>query len=58
MFIQTQETPNPNSLKFVPGRQVLVSGTMDFPNIREAARSPLAKYVLYNTFKVILYIYF
>lgn len=43
MFIQTQETPNPNSLKFLPGCEVLSSGTMDFPNVREAHSSPLAK---------------
>ena len=43
MFIQTQETPNPNSLKFLPGRAVLDSGTMDFPNVRTAHVSPLAK---------------
>lgn len=43
MFIQTQETPNPNSLKFLPGKQVLESGTMDFPTIVYAKHSPLAK---------------
>lgn len=43
MFIQTQETPNPNSLKFIPGVGVLQSGTMDFPNVASAYNSPLAK---------------
>lgn len=43
MFIQTQETPNPNSLKFLAGVQVLESGTMDFPNARRAQCSPLAQ---------------
>ncbi|KAG1651051.1 NFU1 iron-sulfur cluster scaffold, mitochondrial [Nymphon striatum] len=43
MFIQTQETPNPNSLKFFPGVKVLDSGTMDFPNVTSAYNSPLAK---------------
>lgn len=44
MFIQTQETPNPNSLKFLPGVKVLEERqTMDFPSIKEAASSPLAK---------------
>ena len=43
MFIQTQDTPNPNSLKFLPGKDVLGSGTMDFPNVRAAHASPLAK---------------
>lgn len=44
MFIQTQETPNPNSLKFLPGVRVLDSGTRDFPTVRTAMNSsPLAK---------------
>ncbi|XP_071441308.1 NFU1 iron-sulfur cluster scaffold homolog, mitochondrial-like [Hetaerina americana] len=44
MFIQTQDTPNPNSLKFIPGVKVLENGqTMDFPSVRDAANSPLAK---------------
>ncbi|CAF1207417.1 unnamed protein product [Rotaria sordida] len=45
MFIQSQETPNPNSLKFLPGRPVLDSGvgTRDFPTIQSAYISPLAK---------------
>jgi hypothetical protein len=43
MFIQTQETPNPDSLKFLPGRDVLGNGTMDFPTYEAAYSSPLAK---------------
>ncbi|XP_055024434.1 NFU1 iron-sulfur cluster scaffold homolog, mitochondrial isoform X1 [Misgurnus anguillicaudatus] len=43
MFIQTQNTPNPNSLKFLPGRVVLESGTMDFSGPRDAYCSPLAR---------------
>ena len=43
MFIQTFDTPNPNSLKFVPGVDVLGSGTYDFPDWRNAHNSPLAK---------------
>jgi len=45
MFIKTQETPNPNSLKFYPGCQVLEKekGTMDFPTPASAANSTLAK---------------
>ncbi|XP_014287511.1 NFU1 iron-sulfur cluster scaffold homolog, mitochondrial [Halyomorpha halys] len=44
MFIQTQDTPNPNSLKFLPGTKVLQERqTMDFPSLKEAASSPLAK---------------
>ncbi|XP_078095716.1 NFU1 iron-sulfur cluster scaffold homolog, mitochondrial-like [Mustelus asterias] len=43
MFIQTQDTPNPNSLKFIPGCAVLESGTMDFSAPRSAFCSPLAR---------------
>lgn len=45
MFIQVEETPNPNSLKFFPGRQILESGTtIDFPTpISALKRSPLAE---------------
>ena len=44
MFIQTQDTPNPNSLKFIPGIEVLGTGqTKDFPNATDAFCSPLAK---------------
>ncbi|XP_003793493.2 NFU1 iron-sulfur cluster scaffold homolog, mitochondrial isoform X1 [Otolemur garnettii] len=43
MFIQTQDTPNPNSLKFIPGKPVLETRTMDFPNPATAFQSPLAR---------------
>ncbi|XP_052890003.1 NFU1 iron-sulfur cluster scaffold homolog, mitochondrial-like [Anopheles moucheti] len=44
MFIQTQDTPNPDSLKFLPGVPVLEKGqTMDFPSVSSAQCSPLAK---------------
>ena len=42
MFIQTEQTPNPATLKFLPGRAVMASGTADFPTAETAARSPLA----------------
>lgn len=42
MFIQTEATPNPATLKFLPGRTVMESGTMDFPTREAARRSPLA----------------
>jgi Fe-S cluster biogenesis protein NfuA len=42
MFIQTEATPNPATLKFLPGRAVLDSGTMEFTSRDSAARSPLA----------------
>jgi Fe-S cluster biogenesis protein NfuA len=43
MFIQTESTPNPSSLKFLPGRVVLGSGTAEYRNPDEAAASPLAE---------------
>jgi Fe-S cluster biogenesis protein NfuA len=43
MFIQTEATPNPATLKFIPGRTVLDSGTMEFTGPEAAARSPLAE---------------
>lgn len=42
MFIQTEATPNPEVLKFLPGRAVLADGTRDFRSPEEAAASPLA----------------
>jgi Fe-S cluster biogenesis protein NfuA len=43
MFIQTEPTPNPATLKFIPGRAVLDTGTMEFSSREAAARSPLAE---------------
>ncbi len=43
MFIQTEATPNPASLKFLPGRAVLGSGTAEYRTADEAAGSPLAE---------------
>ncbi|HEY5378581.1 MAG TPA: NifU family protein [Pseudolabrys sp.] len=43
MFIQTESTPNPATLKFLPGRGVLESGTLDMPTKEAAAQSPLAE---------------
>src|ERR1700760_4202831 len=43
MFIQTEATPNPATLKFIPGRVVLDTGTMEFTSRESAARSPLAE---------------
>jgi len=42
MFIQTESTPNPATLKFLPGRDVLGLGIADFPTQEAAAKSPLA----------------
>jgi Fe-S cluster biogenesis protein NfuA len=43
MFIQTEPTPNPASLKFLPGRVVLGAGTAEYRTVEEAASSPLAE---------------
>jgi Fe-S cluster biogenesis protein NfuA len=43
MFIQTEPTPNPATLKFLPGRAVLPGSTADFRDPAEATSSPLAK---------------
>jgi Fe-S cluster biogenesis protein NfuA len=43
MFIQTEETPNPATLKFLPGRDVMETGTADFRDGESARRSPLAE---------------
>ena len=43
MFIQTETTPNPASLKFLPGRIVLGDGTAEFRDPSEADASPLAE---------------
>ena len=43
MFIQTQDTPNPATLKFIPGVPVMDSGTADYPAADSAAHSPLAR---------------
>lgn len=42
MFIQTEETPNPATLKFLPGRAVMTGGVADFATSESASRSPLA----------------
>jgi hypothetical protein len=39
MFIQTESTPNPATLKFLPGQTVLELGTADFPSAEAAAPS-------------------
>jgi Fe-S cluster biogenesis protein NfuA len=43
MFIQTEATPNPQTLKFIPGRTVLAEGTRDFRDLEAAEASPLAQ---------------
>jgi Fe-S cluster biogenesis protein NfuA len=51
MFIETETTPNPATLKFLPGRQVMPSGTRDFASPEEAEASPLAQ-ALFDTGEV------
>jgi Fe-S cluster biogenesis protein NfuA len=43
MFIQTEPTPNPATLKFLPGRNVLGTGTLDMRDTDTASQSPLAE---------------
>lgn len=43
MFIQTESTPNPATLKFLPGLTVLAEGAADFPAAETAGASPLAR---------------
>jgi Fe-S cluster biogenesis protein NfuA len=48
MLIQTETTPNPSTLKFLPGRPVMEAGTRDFATPEEAEASPLAE-AIYST---------
>jgi Fe-S cluster biogenesis protein NfuA len=45
MFIQTEQTPNPATLKFLPGRDVVAKGVVDFTDPDKAQASPLARRV-------------
>ena len=45
MFIQTEETPNPSTLKFIPGVQVLNEGTVEFKDKKSAQISNLAHFI-------------
>lgn len=51
MFIETETTPNPSTLKFLPGRAVMPSGTRDFSSPEDAEASPLAE-ALFGTGEV------
>ena len=46
MFIQTESTPNPATLKFLPGQEVLGQGAMEFRSLDAAAGAPLAQALL------------
>lgn len=52
MFIETETTPNPSSLKFLPGRTVMPSGTREFASPEAAEVSPLAE-AIYDTGEVV-----
>ena len=52
MFIETEATPNPASLKFLPGRQVMQSGTREFSTPEAAEASPLAQ-AIFDTGEVV-----
>ena len=52
MFIETETTPNPASLKFMPGRQVMTAGTREFASPEAAEASPLAQ-AIYDTGEVV-----
>ncbi|PZU17510.1 MAG: NifU family protein [Citromicrobium sp.] len=52
MFIETEATPNPASVKFLPGRQVMPAGTRDFATPEAAEASPLAQ-ALFDTGEVV-----
>ncbi len=43
LFIQTEDTPNPAAMKFLPGRPVLETGVAEFTSLEAAASSPLAR---------------
>ena len=51
MFIETETTPNPATLKFLPGQTVMEAGTRDFVSPEDAAASPLAE-ALFDTGEV------
>jgi Fe-S cluster biogenesis protein NfuA len=51
MFIETETTPNPAALKFLPGRQVMPAGTREFTDPEAAEASPLAQ-ALFDTGEV------
>ncbi len=52
MFIETETTPNPASLKFLPGKQVMTAGTREFASPEAAEASPLAE-AIFDTGEVV-----
>ena len=55
MFIQTEPTPNPQTLKFLPGRVVMSEGTAFFQNKSESTNSPLAKKLSFHGVCIVSY---
>lgn len=52
IFVKTQSTPNPHFLKFLPGKELLKDGeTFDFPDMKQATVSPLARKIFEVKFK-------
>ena len=45
MFIQTEDTPNPETIKFIPGQPVMPKGIIEFDAVEKAMKSPLAKQI-------------
>lgn len=43
MFIQTEDTPNPETIKFIPGQTIMSSGVAEFKNEEQAKQAPLVK---------------
>lgn len=43
MFIQTEQTPNPATIKFIPGQQVISGGIAEFKSVNETEKAPLAR---------------
>ena len=55
MFIQTELTPNPKTVKFIPGKEVSPIKSINFSSIDDAASSPLAKRLFLIDFFIILH---
>uniref|UniRef100_H3C547 NFU1 iron-sulfur cluster scaffold homolog, mitochondrial n=1 Tax=Tetraodon nigroviridis TaxID=99883 RepID=H3C547_TETNG len=55
LSIQTQDTPNPQSLKFLPGKPVLGTGTLDFPSASSAGSSTLARLCIIEGVKSVFF---
>ena len=54
MFIQTEETPNPATLKFLPGKTIISKGTLEFKNKSEAKDFELAPKLIKKIVSVVM----